>query len=90
MAAPEGGSSEPPPPPPPPLDQRFSINCWSGPRCCSTSLMYAFAQRSDTQVLDEPLYASYLKLAGLQRPYRDQVGQAAVLCSALFAAVPPK
>lgn len=26
------------------------INCWSGPRCVSTSLMYAFAQRSDTQV----------------------------------------
>lgn len=37
------------------------------------SLMYAFAQRSDTQVLDEPLYASYLRLTGLARPYRDQV-----------------
>lgn len=57
-----------------PLDQ-FSINCWSGPRCCSTSLMVAFAQRDDTQVLDEPLYASYLKLTGLERPYLDQVTQ---------------
>ena len=35
--------------------------------------MYAFAQRSDTQVLDEPLYASYLRLTGLARPYREQV-----------------
>lgn len=29
---------------------KYCINCWSGPRCCSTSLMYAFAQRNDTQV----------------------------------------
>ena len=28
----------------------LSIHCWSGPRCVSTSLMYAWAQRSDTQV----------------------------------------
>ena len=34
-------------------DAPSSIHCWSGPRCCSTSLMYAFAQRSDTEVLDE-------------------------------------
>lgn len=27
-----------------------SIHCWSGPRCVSTSLMYSWAQRSDTQV----------------------------------------
>ncbi|KAK9809273.1 hypothetical protein WJX72_012545 [[Myrmecia] bisecta] len=49
------------------------INCWSGPRCVSTSLMYSFAQRSDTQVLDEPLYASFLRVTGAERPYRDQV-----------------
>jgi hypothetical protein len=35
--------------------------------------MYAFAQRSDTAVLDEPLYAHYLRLTGLARPYREQV-----------------
>eukprot|EP00967_Tisochrysis_lutea_P051325 scaffold63366_cov17-Tisochrysis_lutea.AAC.1 len=29
----------------------------TGPRCCSTSLMYAFAQREDTVAYDEPLYA---------------------------------
>lgn len=36
------------------------INLWSGPRNVSTALMYAFAQRSDTLVFDEPLYAHYL------------------------------
>ncbi|KAI8474362.1 MAG: hypothetical protein J3K34DRAFT_453502, partial [Monoraphidium minutum] len=58
---------------PDPLYDKHTVCCWSGPRCCSTSLMYSFAQRSDTQVLDEPLYASYLKLTGLPRPYREQV-----------------
>ena len=33
---------------------------WSGPRNISTALMYSFAQRPDTTVYDEPLYAHYL------------------------------
>jgi len=36
------------------------INLWSGPRNISTALMYSFAQRGDTRVFDEPLYAHYL------------------------------
>lgn len=36
------------------------INLWSGPRNISTALMYSFAQRADTTVYDEPLYAHYL------------------------------
>ncbi len=40
--------------------QTKRICLWSGPRNVSTALMYAFAQRSDTQALDEPLYAHYL------------------------------
>ena len=40
--------------------QTKRICLWSGPRNVSTALMYAFAQRSDTQVVDEPLYAHYL------------------------------
>lgn len=36
------------------------ICVWSGPRNISTALMYSFAQRADTTVLDEPLYAHYL------------------------------
>lgn len=36
------------------------ICLWSGPRNISTALMYSFAQRNDTVVYDEPLYAHYL------------------------------
>lgn len=36
------------------------ICLWSGPRNVSTALMYSFAQRADTRVFDEPLYAHYL------------------------------
>lgn len=36
------------------------INAWSSPRNVSTALMYSFAQRMDTRVFDEPLYAHYL------------------------------
>src|SRR5690554_1786962 len=36
------------------------ICLWSGPRNVSTALMYSFAQRGDTKVFDEPLYAHYL------------------------------
>lgn len=37
------------------------ICLWSGPRNISTALMYSFAQRLDTKVFDEPLYAFYLR-----------------------------
>jgi hypothetical protein len=40
------------------------ICLWSGPRNISTALMYSFAQRSDTTVVDEPLYAHYLRVTG--------------------------
>lgn len=43
------------------MDKTKRICLWSGPRNISTALMYAFAQRSDTKVFDEPLYAYYLK-----------------------------
>jgi hypothetical protein len=46
---------------------------WSGPRNVSTALMYAFAQRPDTAVVDEPLYAHYLQRSGAQHPGRDAV-----------------
>lgn len=36
------------------------ICLWSGPRNISTAMMYSFAQREDTTVVDEPLYAHYL------------------------------
>lgn len=49
------------------------INLWSGPRNVSTALMYSFAQRSDTRVVDEPLYGHYLKLTGVTHPGDHEV-----------------
>lgn len=50
------------------------IHVWSGPRSLSTSTMYSFAQRSDTTVLDEPLYASWLhRNPHVFRPYREEL-----------------
>lgn len=44
------------------------LNLISGPRNVSTALMYAFAQRSDTVVLDEPFYAVFLQKTGIDHP----------------------
>lgn len=52
---------------------------WSGPRNVSTALMYSFAQRDDTIVVDEPLYGHYLRVSGARHPGRDEV-MAAMNC----------
>ncbi len=49
------------------------ICLWSGPRNVSTALMYSFAQRADTRVVDEPLYAHYLRVSGADHPGRDRI-----------------
>ncbi|MGM0547347.1 MAG: sulfotransferase family protein [Bacteroidota bacterium] len=49
------------------------INMWSGPRNISTAIMYSFAQRSDTKVVDEPFYAHYLLQSGAEHPARAKV-----------------
>ncbi|MEM7126657.1 MAG: sulfotransferase family protein [Chloroflexota bacterium] len=41
-------------------DPTVRISVWSGPRNISTALMYSFAQRPDTVVVDEPFYGYYL------------------------------
>jgi hypothetical protein len=46
---------------------------WSGPRNLSTAMMYAFANRDDVAAWDEPFYAAYLKLSGIDHPMRDQI-----------------
>ena len=48
-------------------------SAWAGPRNGSTALMCSFAQRPDTRVLDEPLFAHFLKHTGVTRPSRDEV-----------------
>ncbi|MGI9219747.1 MAG: sulfotransferase family protein [Woeseiaceae bacterium] len=49
------------------------ISLWSGPRNVSTALMYSFAQRDDTRVVDEPLYGHYLRVSGAEHPGGDEV-----------------
>ncbi|WP_102224066.1 sulfotransferase-like domain-containing protein [Acidimangrovimonas sediminis] len=49
------------------------IAMWSGPRNLSTAMMYAFAQRADCAVWDEPFYAAYLKVTGIDHPMRDEI-----------------
>jgi sulfotransferase family protein len=46
---------------------------WSGPRNISTALMRSWENRSDTVVVDEPLYAHYLDVTGLDHPGRDEI-----------------
>ena len=55
------------------VNEPLRLCVWSGPRNVSTALMYAFAQRSDTKVLDEPLYGHYLRTSGSGHPGRDEV-----------------
>ncbi len=49
------------------------INLISGPRNISTALMYSFAQRKDTVVMDEPFYGFYLNKSGVKHPGEDEV-----------------
>ncbi|MEO1436689.1 MAG: hypothetical protein AAFV80_14210 [Bacteroidota bacterium] len=53
------------------MNQR--INLWSSPRNISTALMYSFANRTDCQVYDEPLYAHYLYVSGKKHPGRTEI-----------------
>lgn len=49
------------------------IAMWSGPRNLSTAMMYAFGNRADMQITDEPFYAPYLAASGLDHPMREQI-----------------
>ena len=47
------------------------VNMISGPRNISTAMMYSFRSRADTTVFDEPLYAHYLHVTGIDHPGKD-------------------
>lgn len=49
------------------------IAMWSGPRNLSTAMMRSFENRADCTVVDEPLYAAYLAVTGLDHPGREEV-----------------
>ena len=54
-------------------DPAIRIAMWSGPRNISTALMRSWGNRPDTWVCDEPLYAHYLDVTGLDHPGRADV-----------------
>jgi sulfotransferase family protein len=54
-------------------DDVVRVAMWSGPRNISTALMRAWENRSDSVVVDEPLYAHYLARTGVDHPGRDEV-----------------
>lgn len=49
------------------------IAMWSGPRNISTAMMRAWENRGDTAVIDEPFYAHYLEVTGVNHPGRAEV-----------------
>lgn len=49
------------------------INMWSSPRNLSTAMMYSWRQRDDITVVDEPLYAHYLRTSGRDHPGTPEV-----------------
>jgi hypothetical protein len=49
------------------------IHLIAGPRNISTALMYSFAQRPDTVVLDEPFYGFFLRRTGIDHPGREEI-----------------
>ena len=46
---------------------------WCGPRNISTALMRAWGNRPDTFVVDEPLYAHYLRETRLPHAMADEI-----------------
>ena len=53
--------------------QVIRVAMWSGPRNISTAMMRAWGNRDDTIVIDEPFYAHYLKVTGIEHPGADEV-----------------
>ncbi len=49
------------------------IAMWSGPRNISTAMMRAWSNRTDTVVVDEPLYPYYLKATGKKHPSAEEI-----------------
>ena len=50
------------------MSQVIRVAMWSGPRNISTAMMRAWGNRGDTIVIDEPFYAYYLKVTGIEHP----------------------
>src|SRR5690606_22841216 len=49
------------------------IAMWSGPRNLSTAMMRSFGNREDCAVADEPFYACFLRISGVEHPMREEI-----------------
>lgn len=49
------------------------IAMWCAPRTISTALMRAWENRPDTTVIDEPFYAHFLQVTGIDHPASDEI-----------------
>ena len=49
------------------------VHLISGPRNISTALMYSFGNRSDFDIVDEPMYAVYLSKHNVDHPGRHEI-----------------
>lgn len=49
-----------------------TICMWSGPRNLSTAMMRSFENRPDCEVWDEPFFAPFLDITGLDHPGREE------------------
>jgi hypothetical protein len=54
-------------------EETIRIAMWSGPRNLSTAMMRSFGNRPDSAVIDEPFYAAYLAITGLDHPMREEI-----------------
>ena len=54
-------------------DQPLRLAMWSGPRNISTAMLRAWGNRADTAVIDEALYAYYLKVTEKKHPVAEEV-----------------
>lgn len=55
------------------MEETIRIGMWAGPRNISTTMMRAFGNRPDTEVIDEPFYAAYLAASGARHPMREEI-----------------
>jgi Sulfotransferase domain len=54
-------------------DGVLRLAMWSGPRNLSTAFMRSWGNRADTVVVDEPFYAHYLQVTGVDHPGRAEI-----------------
>jgi len=55
------------------MNDRKLISIWSGPRHGASELLYAFAQRRDTEAIDRPFWGYFLRVSGSTHPAKEEI-----------------